>query len=131
MVTRGKVHRLPELDGFIAETGGQRAGLITYKMTGDELEITSINSLVENEGIGTVLVDGVLDIARKKSVKRVMLITTNDNTKALRFWQKRGFRFAAVYPGAVDASRKLKPTIPLTGNDGIPIRDEIELEMLV
>jgi hypothetical protein len=29
----------------------------------------------------------------------------------------------------VEQSRKLKPEIPLIGNDGIPIRDEIELEM--
>jgi hypothetical protein len=28
-------------------------------------------------------------------------------------------------------SRQLKPEIPLTGNDGIPLRDEIELEMLL
>jgi hypothetical protein len=57
------------------------------------------------------------------------LITTNDNTKALRFWQKRGFRLAAVHRNAVEKSRKIKPEIPLTGNDGIPIKDEIELEM--
>lgn len=35
----------------------------------------------------------------------------------------------AVYPNAVSLSRKLKPEIPLIGNYGIPIRDEIELEL--
>jgi hypothetical protein len=49
---------------------------------------------------------------------------------ALRFYQKRGFSLAAVHRNAVDeARRKLKPEIPIIGLDGIPIRDEIELEM--
>ncbi len=34
-----------------------------------------------------------------------------------------------MHRGAVDESRKYKPEIPLLGMDGIPIRDEIELEM--
>ena len=34
-----------------------------------------------------------------------------------------------LYRNAVDESRKIKPQIPLTGADGIPIRHEIELEM--
>jgi len=90
-----------------------------------------MNSLVEGKGIGSALVDAVKSIAVASKCKRLWLITTNDNTKALRFWQKRGFRLAAIYPGAVEKSRKLKPEIPLIGDDGIPIRDEIELEMIL
>jgi hypothetical protein len=59
------------------------------------------------------------------------LITTNDNMAALRFWQKRGFMLVAVYTNALEQSRKLKPEIPLIGLDGIPLRDEIELELLL
>jgi hypothetical protein len=57
------------------------------------------------------------------------LITTNDNLHALGFYQKRGFEIVTVYRGAVNESRKRKPTIPLVGMNGIPLRDEIELEM--
>ena len=57
------------------------------------------------------------------------LITTNDNLNALRFYQGRGFRLVAVHPGAVEASRRLKPQIPELGSFGIPIRDELELEL--
>lgn len=32
---------------------------------------------------------------------------------------------------AVEAARRLKPSIPLLGADEIPIRDEIELEFKV
>ena len=109
----------------------RKAGLALYRVDGKECEIMSMNSLVEGIGIGSALVDAVKDAAVKAECKRLWLITTNDNTKALRFWQKRGFKLAAVYPGAIEKSRLIKPEIPLTGNDGIPIRDEIELERVL
>lgn len=55
--------------------------------------------------------------------------SSNDNLNALRFYQKYGFTLVALYPNALAQSRKLKPQIPLIGNDGIPLRDEIELEL--
>jgi ribosomal protein S18 acetylase RimI-like enzyme len=56
--------------------------------------------------------------------------TTNDNLNALRFYQKHGFVLAALRPNALEKTRKLKP-IPALGENGIPIRDEIELEMIL
>jgi hypothetical protein len=50
---------------------------------------------------------------------------------ALRFYQKKGFVLVALYPNAIEESRRLKPEIPLLGNDGIPIRDEIEFELIL
>jgi hypothetical protein len=32
-----------------------------------------------------------------------------------------------VRPGAVEEARRLKPSIPLLAENGIPIRDEIDL----
>ena len=70
------------------------------------------------------------DLASEAGCRRLWVVTTNDNLGALRFYQRRGFRLAALRPGAVDASRALlKPEIPSLGNDGIPLRDEIELEL--
>ena len=131
MVTRGKIHRVDELPGFIAIHDGKPAGLITYDIVGTQCEITSMNSLVEGQGIGSALVNAAKDAATTAGCRRLWLTTTNDNTAALRFWQKRGFKLVAVYPDAVEQSRKIKPEIPLIGNDGIPIRDEIEIEMIL
>jgi len=50
-------------------------------------------------------------------------------TKPIGFYQKRGFTLAAAHIGAMESSRALKPSIPLTGMDGIPIRDELEFEI--
>lgn len=69
------------------------------------------------------------DAAIAAGYGRLWLVTTNDNTRSLRFYQRRGFTVAAVHINALQQARKLKPGIPLTGADGIPLRDEIELEM--
>jgi hypothetical protein len=71
------------------------------------------------------------DVAERKGCTRLWVVTTNDNCDALRFYQRRGFQLAQLRPGAVNASRQtLKPAIPTVGLFGIPIRDELELEMV-
>jgi len=129
IITRGKAHPADQLPGFIAEEDGKPVGLITYEIVGKEYEIVTMNSLAEGKGVGSALVDAVKKTAKKDGCRRLWLITTNDNTNAIRFWQKRGFALVSVHRNAVEQSRQLKPGIPLTGNDGIPIRDEIELEI--
>lgn len=129
IVTRGRAHQADALPGFIAEEDGKSVGLTTYEIIDKAVEIVSMNSLVERKGVGSALVNAVKNVCLKAGCNRLWLITSNDNTRAIRFWQKRGFRLVAVHPGAIDELRKLKPEIPLTGNDGIPIRDEIEMEM--
>jgi len=83
---------------------------------------------VEGQGAGTALLTAVEAAAAAAGCRRLWLITTNDNLDALRFYQRRGYRLAALYPGAVDEARRVKPTIPLVGNHGIPLHDELELE---
>jgi hypothetical protein len=51
--------------------------------------------------------------------------------EALWFERWRSPRLAALHRGAIAQSRTLKPEIPETGLDGIPIRDELELELPV
>ena len=116
------------VEGFIY---GDWTGLLTYILRGDECEITSLNSLQEGRGIGAALIDQAIHAAKEQKCRRVCLITTNDNLRALGFYQKRGFELVAVHRGAVNESRKLKPSIPWIGENNIPLRDEIELEMLL
>lgn len=131
MITRGNVYRPEQLEGFVLEEDehAEWIGLITFSVTDDECEVTSLDSLREGKGIGSALIDRVIEEARERGCRRLFLITTNDNLNALGFYQKRGFEIAAIYRGAVNESRKLKPRIPLVGYNNIPLRDEIELEM--
>lgn len=63
--------------------------------------------------------------------KRIFLITTNDNLHALGFYQRRGFELVSINRNALSETRKLKPNLPLTGMNNIPLWDEIELEMVL
>jgi RimJ/RimL family protein N-acetyltransferase len=128
LVSRGIIHNGDQLPGLIAYLEGEPVGLCTYRIDNKECELVSLNSFREKKGVGTDLINRVITVARNAGCFRVWLITSNDNLHALKFYQKFGFRLVAVYPEALDLSRKLKPEIPLVGLDGIPLRDEIELE---
>jgi len=131
-VSRGKVQKVDDFTGgFVAETGGQNTGFITYTVTGPEVEITGMVSLKENSGIGSALVKAVIEMAKKQKLKKVCLVTTNDNLNGIGFWQKRGFKLVKVYPGSMEFVRKIKPAVPLIGENGKPLRDELELEMIL
>jgi ribosomal protein S18 acetylase RimI-like enzyme len=129
MITRGRIYRPEQLDGFVVEEEQEWLGLLTFVIENDECEVTSLDSLREGRGIGSLMISSAMDEARLRNCRRLFLITTNDNLHALGFYQKRGFEIVTVYRGAVKESRKRKPGIPLVGMDGIPLRDEIELEM--
>ncbi len=131
VVAHGVVYHPDLLDGFLAWEGGEIIGLITLAHSDEGCEIVSLDSLREDKGIGTALIEKVIEAARAKGCKRLFLITTNDNLRALGFYQKRGFEISAIHRGAVNESRKIKPSIALVGENGIPLRDEIELEMLL
>ncbi len=131
MISVGRQHYPAENPGFLAEREGRIVGVITYEFLRDECEVTSLNSLRAGGGVGTALLERVIAAARAQGCRRLWLITTNDNLNALKFYQKRGLRLAALYPGAIDETRRLKPQIPLIGENGIPLRDEIGLELIL
>jgi ribosomal protein S18 acetylase RimI-like enzyme len=130
MAVEGELFRPHEHDGFIATLDGERAGLVTYRAHDDaSVEVTSLTAWPQWRGVGTVLLEAVAEAGRATGGVRLWLVTTNDNLDALRFYQRRGLRLAALRPGAVEEARRLKPTIPQFGDTGIAIRDELVLEM--
>jgi ribosomal protein S18 acetylase RimI-like enzyme len=123
----GVLYDTRNLPGFVAVEEGALLGAALYREADGEMEVSALFSLVEGQGAGRKLLDAVVGEARRRGLARVWLITTNDNTRAIRFYQRYGFRLKAVHVGAVNEARKLKPSIPLTGNDGIPIEHEFEI----
>ena len=117
---------------LVAERDSQLAGVLTYVLGGDACEVLTLHAAERQAGVGTALLGAAEEIARAAGCTRVWLITTNDNVDALRFYQRRGFRLAALHRGAVDDSRsRLKPEIPVQGEYGIPLRDELELDKVL
>jgi ribosomal protein S18 acetylase RimI-like enzyme len=129
MIVHAEMFWVEQLNGFIAEQNNEWIGLATFYIKGTACEIMSLDSLQEDQGIGTNLIEEVMQEARDAGCQRLFLTTTNDNLRALGFYQKRGFELVSIRRGAVNEARKIKPNIPLAGCNNIPIRDEIELEL--
>jgi len=127
VVSRGRVHRPAALPTLVAELDGLFAGCLTYRYDGPEadgaLEVVTIDAVAPRRGIGSALMKAVCAKAR-----RVWLITTNDNVPAQSFYARLGMTLVAVHKGAVADSRRLKPSIPVLGLNGVPIEDELVYE---
>jgi GNAT superfamily N-acetyltransferase len=129
VVAHGQVYYPHELPGAAVRESGSLVGLITWHLSRRACEIVTFDSLRPGTGLGTALIEAARSAALAAGCQRLWLITTNDNLTALRFYQKRGFQLAALHRGALAESRKLKPGIPLLGQHGIPLRDELALEL--
>lgn len=130
IATRGKLLDVRELPGLFVEKDGQPAGYLFYHSQGEDWEVVVLEALKRGQGIGTALLNEVRWLAKDSGGARLWLITTNDNVKAQAFYQRYGFTLCAVHrDGATRVRETLKPSIPLTGEDGIPIRDEWEFEL--
>ncbi len=130
IASRGHLHRLADLECVLAvDADGRWLGVAAWRMERDGVELVLLEAFERGAGAGSALLEAAIDSARAAGAGRVWLVTTNDNTAALGFYQRRGFSLVAVHRDAVtEARRTIKPEIPLFGEDGIPIRDEIELE---
>ena len=125
VVVHGEVIDASRLPALIAEP---RRGLATYRLLGvDDAELVTLDAVPAGISTGTALLDALTTRLFAEGCVRLWLTMTNGNLSALQFYLRRGFRLTAVRPGAVDAARKLKPTIPLFGEHGIPLHDELDL----
>lgn len=131
VVSLGRVVDPFDIPARVAMSGGVFAGVAAYLIEADELEVVALASTGAVSGVGRALMDEMVSVARQAGLRRVRLITTNDNLQAIGFYQIIGMTIARVGVNAMEEARKLKPEIPLTGNQGIPIRDEIEFEYLI
>ena len=126
-----ELFELNELPCFLAIDGNEVRGYCYYRIAGDECEIMAIESIIPNKGTGSLLVNAVLNKAIEENCKRLYVNTSNDNTHALRFYQRRGFNMCMVRWDEFDYLRTIKPSIPTIGDDGIPLQHEIELEIIL
>jgi ribosomal protein S18 acetylase RimI-like enzyme len=126
--TRYDLRSLPTLVG-VDEADGAVVGALVWRADDDGLEVVSIAAATPGRGVGRALLSAAVDLARERGLRRIWLITTNDNLRALRFYQLNALRIVAVDPGAVDRARAIKPTIPTVATNGIPLHDELTLEL--
>ena len=131
VISKGFLHDTRTQGGFTALEDGAVIGYILYNIVDSDCEITVLESIHEGRGVGRALINAVQQIAEKKNCRRLWLVTTNDNTHAIRFYQRLGFSLHAVHINSLKNAREIKPRIPPTGNDNIPILHEFEFELLL
>ena len=83
MVVHGEVIDMSAVDGWYAFDYDDIVGLITYRIVHQEMEILSLDSMQENKGVGSALLDQAIAKAKIYGCSRIWLITTNDNLSAL------------------------------------------------
>ncbi|PVB60337.1 GNAT family N-acetyltransferase [Labrenzia sp. 011] len=120
-----EMHDASRLPGYVAYDGDELVGLVTLVKREGEWEILTLDSIKRWGGVGSQLLDAVISEARSKNVSRLIVRTSNDNLDAFRFYQRRGFRLERIGQGVIDRERELKPGIPLRGDYGIEIHDEV------
>jgi ribosomal protein S18 acetylase RimI-like enzyme len=127
LVGRGRVREISELSALVAVEGGERIGLLTYVIEGEVAELVTLDALRQGAGVGASLIATFAELAQAAGARRMLAMVTNDNVRGLRYYQRLGFRLSELRTGAIEELRVHKPWIPATGQDDIPIRDEIEL----
>jgi len=125
----GELIDTADLPGFVAVVDEQRVGLLSYDRQGDEMEIVTLHAEREGGGVGRALMDAAFAHAQQRAVRRLWLVTTNDNVRAIGFYQRWGMNLVAFVADGVADSRRVKPDIPTVGHDGIPVRHELVFEL--
>ncbi|HEV7453162.1 MAG TPA: GNAT family N-acetyltransferase [Pseudonocardiaceae bacterium] len=107
---------------LLAHEHGALAGVLTYLPGIVDCEILTLHVADQWLGVGTALVTELVRRAHPGWTElRVIIITTNDNLDALRFYQRRGFELVELRAAAVDTTRAdLKPSIPTRGYYDLP-----------
>lgn len=123
LCTVGRTFMPKDVEGRALLKGDRMLGLITWVLTGTEAEIVTLDSFVEERGVGTRLVTAAEEAVRSAGGKRLNVFTSNDNIHSLAFFLHRGFRLEKVHKDVVPELRKIKPVIPEIGRSGIPILD--------
>lgn len=132
IVTHDNIYYPEHLEAFVAiDSHNTIKGLLTFIKRDNDLEIVTLDSFEQHQGLGSRLLESAEQKAIEQHCNRLWLITTNDNLNALGFYQRRGFQITAIFPNAVNKARKSKPSIPLKAENGIPIRDELRLKKKV
>ncbi len=131
--TGGKTFNLRNLRAYMSAERKSVAGILAFAhdFETDDCQIIAFYSRFRNHGLGSELLDAMIQKAIQLECARLNVFLTNDQTRTLRFFQRRGFQICDLRLNSVDEARELDPKIPLYGEDSIEMRHELGLEMVL
>jgi ribosomal protein S18 acetylase RimI-like enzyme len=123
----GQSYQVDTLPAFVACDGEEIVGVASYAREGDAFNLVMLNVLPQWQGQGAArgLITAVTQTAHAESAERIIVATTNDDLPALGLYQRLGFTITRVLVGKV---LEHHGGVEL-GFAGIPVRDEIQMEL--
>jgi ribosomal protein S18 acetylase RimI-like enzyme len=118
---------LNEGELFTIDEGEEHRGVVLVIGEGDDLEFKNIavEQMSRGRGLGVAAITLVIDEARSRGFRRVIVGTADSSVGTIGFYERRGFRIYGVRRGFFDAYPK---TIV---EDGIAAHDMVMLEIAV
>lgn len=120
-------YQVDELPAYVACDGEEVVGLVSYAREEDANVLVMLNVLPQWQGRGVArrLITEVVETARADGAARLITATSNDDLPALGLYQRFGFTIAGVLAGKlVEHHGGVE-----SGFSGIPVRDEIQMEL--
>ena len=127
VVRCGHAHQVDALPAYVACDDDRIVGVACYARADDALSLVVFNVLPRWQGRGaaTDLIMAGIQEAQAQGIARVIATIANDDLPGLGLYQRLGFAIKGVLVG-----RLAKPHGDVElGFDGIPVRDEIQLEL--
>ena len=130
--TTGAYNGPDELKGLVwRDESEQILGLVTWFVKGNWAEIVTLDAYEQGRHIGGRLLDAAEAELLEYGVRWVSITTTNDNIRAIAFYLRRGYRIVKVELEGMERVRAVKPSVPLEGHEGLPLRDMLEFERAI
>ena len=126
LVAYGEPISLDDASALVAETDRGIGGALAWRHFDGAFHIMALATepTWQRAGVaGHLLAEAEL-LARGQNQPRIVVTMTNDNLPALYFYQRRGYRIAAVVRDSAAAQSRDQRVL---GFAGIPILDEIQL----
>ncbi|CAG0955508.1 Putative peroxiredoxin bcp [Phycisphaerales bacterium] len=127
--SRGRARDAGTLPALVASVHDRHVGIAVFDESSADIEVLALAACERGDAAASMLLDAVEDRARLQGRRRVVMTLANSALDALAFAQRRGYAISQVRRGMFDWYRTAHAAIPRVDSNGVPIRDEIELEL--
>lgn len=115
-----------ELVTYGAWVGEELVGAVTIRWAEpSEIEIIAVASAFRRNGYGSAIISAILDEAKSRGIRRMLVATASISLDNILFYQKCGFRMSHVRR---DSSMLLEAAIVW---QGIALRDMLVFDYLI